>query len=130
MSWLHHIHMLSTLQLISKSSLSVDPYNTVPEVGGPSTPRKTSELIAPLKITYIQNVLGGKKLKAGSPRSPCHSPGHSPAVEPKHAAIGISTEKKVNSLDTIRTEVSNSLKGLPVKQYQVDQVLEDLRLKG
>lgn len=37
----------------------------------------------------------------------------------------------MNSVDTVKLEISNALKGLPVrKQYEVDQVLEVLITKG
>lgn len=74
---------------------------------------------------------GGKK-KGSSPRgSPAF--GSSRAAEPKlnKTGIGLPAARKVNFIDTIKTEISKALIGLHVgKQYEIDQVLEDLRFKG
>jgi hypothetical protein len=80
---------------------------------------------------------GAKKRKSGSNNS---SPGASnsrltdstPAPAPAPTpALGMVAEKKVNSVDTVKHEISKALKGLPVrKQYETDQVLEMLRIRG
>lgn len=71
---------------------------------------------------------GGKKLKSSSRTvSPAHS-GY--VTSPTHSSYA-KFEKKVNFIDTVKTEIGTALNGMPVgKQSEVDQVLENLRLKG
>lgn len=46
-------------------------------------------------------------------------------------ALGQVVERKVNSVDTVTVEICKALKGMHVrKQYEIDQVLETLRIKG
>lgn len=101
-----------TDKLITRTSLSVEPYITAHDTV-PSSPRRGS----------------GKKLKASSR-------GGSPVTSASRLAepapvLGLSTERKVNAVDTVNTEISKALKGLPVrKQYDVDHTLEALRIKA
>lgn len=74
---------------------------------------------------------GPKRRKGSSPyTSPAASTSRLPGATPP-PVLGLAADKKASLIDTVKLEISKALKGLPVrKQYEVDQALEILRLKG